>query len=226
VPTTSSGETVYADPGELTSYVQTDPESLGLSTTADEDGDGTTDWQDFLETLQAKAKGRIDDFCRRDFEDHPNATVALNGGSGTSVLSLPSPVREVREVRADGSPVDDDTYHVEKTSGSLVYTGGASDRGRYGNPTGPPVRTRERGEWPSGYGNVEVDLDHGFETPPPAVQEAELKLVDHTVVGMAQKREGMVVQADSFEMAVNIPVAWNNEIRGMLKPHREVGVAN
>ena len=73
---------------------------------------------------------------------------------------------------------------------------------------------------------VSVDFSHGFERPPGAVSEAEMKIVDHTIVGMSQKREGMVVQADSFEMAVNIPVAWNSEIRGMLTPHRSVEVGN
>ncbi|EMA42661.1 hypothetical protein [Halococcus saccharolyticus] len=238
MPTTSSGETVYANPDELTSYIQTDPQSLGLSTTADEDGDGTTDWQDFLEKLQSKAKGRIDDYCRRDFELHEGETVTLDGERGTSVLSLPSPVRDVQEVRIDGSSIDTDSWHVKPASGSLVRTGGRASPVRAG-PSDYPATSGAVGrhsaaarnhvaeaEWPPGYGNIEVDLDHGYQTPPPAVREAEMKLVDHTVVGMAQKREGMVVQADSFEMAVNIPVAWNAEIRGMLKSHREVGVGN
>ena len=231
MPTTSSGETVYASPDELLAYVQTSPESLGLSTTADADSDGTSDWQDFLESLQTKAKGRIDDYCRRDFEDHPNDTVTLDGG-GKGVLYLPDPVREVSEVRIDGDHVDADDYHA-KLSGALIYTAGAHSptRGQwYGNEDGPYTRSRTRqdGRWPDGYGNVEVDLTHGYKDgeAPAAVREAEMKLVDHTLVGMSQKREGMVVQADSFEMQVNIPVAWNQEIAGMLKPHRSVEVGN
>ncbi|WP_435075960.1 hypothetical protein [Halococcus sp. AFM35] len=228
MPTTSSGETVYADPDELQQYVQTSPESLGLSTTADVNSDGVSDWQNFLESLQTKAKGRIDDYCRRDFEDHPNDTVVLDGG-GKGVLYLPDPIRDVSEVRIDGDHVDADDYHA-KLSGALIYTAGASSpsRGHYGNEDGPYTRSRTRrdGRWPDGYGNVAVDLTHGYERPPEAVREAEMKLVDHTLVGMSQKREGMVVQADSYEMAVNIPVAWNSEVAGMLKPHRSVEVGN
>lgn len=230
MPTTSSGEAVYAGPDELLAYVQTDPESIGLSTTADADSDGVSDWQDFLETLQTKAKGRIDDYCRRDFEDHPGDTVLRDGGTG--VIYLPDPVREVSEVRIDGDVEDRDHWHA-KHSGALIYTAGAASPSRrggqwYGNEDGPYTRSRTRqdGRWPDGYGNVEVALDWGYETPPAAVREAEMKLVDHTLVGMSQKREGMVVQADSFEMAVNIPVAWNSEIAGMLKPHRSVEVGN
>jgi hypothetical protein len=229
VPTTSSGETVYASPGELVAYIQTDPASLGLSDAQDPDGDGVSEWREFFQRIQTKAKGRIDDYCRRDFEDHSDDTVTLDGGSGSKVLTLPSPVREVQAVRVEGDVEDTDNYHA-KESGPLVYTADAPQRGVYGNPGGAVTARQYRGgasgHWPAGYGNIEVDLAHGYQTPPRAIQEAEMKLVDHTVVGMAQKREGMVVQADSFEMQVNIPVAMNSEIRSMLKPHREVGVGN
>ena len=199
MPTTSSGETVYADPDELEVYVQTSPESLGVSTN-DTDNSGTGDWREYLEALQPKAKSRIDSYCERDFEDHPNATVALDGGD--QVIFAPSPVRTVYAVRIDGETLPADGYHA-KEGGSLIRTG----------------RT-----WPEGYGNVEVDLDYGWRTPPDDVAEAEMKVVDHTVVGQAQKREGMVTQSDDFSLEVNIPVAWNREIRGMLEPHRKMGV--
>ena len=227
MPTTSSGDVVYASLDELKVYIQTQPGAVGLSGTKDEDADGLSEWEEQLEILQSKAKGRIDRFCRRDFELHEGETVTLDGKGGTSVLDLPYHVREVHEVRVDGDVIESDRWHA-KDSGALVYTADAPESGRYGNPGGPPVRTRERGQWPAGYGNIEVDLDYGYPDgeAPVDVQEAEMKLVDHTIVGMAQKREGMVVQADSFEVEVNIPVAWNSEIRGMLTPHRKVGVGN
>lgn len=191
---TSSGESVYANPDELESYIQSNPESFHLSTEPTE-GDGPSEWREYLENLQVKARGRIDDHCNRDFEYHENDTLQVDGGS--SVVFLPSPVHEIHEIRTGGSPVSEDKYEF-KRSGALV-----ADR-----------------SWPEGINALEVDLDHGYESPPPAIQEAEMKLVDHTVIGQIQKREGMTVQADSFEVKVNIPIAMNSEIREMLEPHQ------
>lgn len=228
MPQTSSGETVYASPDECAGYIQTNPNSLGLSDTQDDDTDGVSDWREFFERLQPAAKGRIDRYCRRDFEDHPDATVTLDGGDGTKVLYLPDPVHTVYEVRVDGDVIPSDNYHA-KHSGALVYTGDSPGKGAYGNEDGPHTHARtggSSGHWPAGYGNVTLHLDYGYQTPPADVAEAEMKIVDHTIVGMAQKREGMVVQADSFEVEVNIPVAWNREIAGMLKPHRRTEAFN
>ena len=201
MPQTSSGETVYADPDERERYVQVEAGDLGLST-QDPDGDGSSEWSQLLDSLQTKAKARIDRFCQRDFEDHPNDTVTLDGGTGTSVLRLPSPVRSVDAVRDGGETVASEEYQWTEY-GSLV---------------------RQHGQWRSGYGTIEVDLDHGYRSPPADVAEAELKLVDHTLAGMSQKREGTVVQSDDFSLEVNLPLAMNAEIKGMLRPHTRTEV--
>ena len=201
MPQTSSGETVYADPAERERYVQVAAGDLGLST-QDPDGDGETEWSKLLDSLQTKAKTRIDRFCQRDFADHPNDTVTLDGGTGTSVVRLPSPVRSVDAVRDGGETVPAKDYQWAE-HGSLI---------------------RQKGQWRPGYATIEVDLDHGYRTPPEDVAEAELKLVDHTLAGMSQKREGTVVQSDDFSLEVNLPLAMNAEIKGMLRPHKRTEV--
>jgi len=204
VPQTAAGEQVYADPVERERYVQVEAGDLGLST-QDPDGNSETEWSQLLDSLQTKAKARIDRFCQRDFADHPNDTVTLDGGTGTSVLRLPSPVRDVTAVREAGETLDappDGEYQWSKV-GSLI---------------------RQYGEWRPGYRNIEVDLDYGYRSPPEDVAEAELKLVDHTLAGMSQKREGTVVQSDDFSLEVNLPLAMNAEIKGMLRPHTRTEV--
>lgn len=218
MPTTSSGETVYADPDEVEAYVQTDPAQFSLSTQG-----SPSEWREFLEARQVEAKARIDEYCGRDFQDHAGDTVALNGGAtGQRILSLPTPLRAVSEVRVDGDVVDADDYVVDLDQAQLIRTeppsSDAVDRlaQRGTDPTGRP-------EWQTGYSNIAVDCDWGYTSPPSDVAEAEQKLVAHTVVGLTQMREGMVVQQDDVDVQVQLPSAMTAEVRGMLKAHRETG---
>jgi len=221
MPTTSSGDTVYAAPDVMEEYVQTDANQFSLDPT----NGPPSDWRVFLEKIQARMKSRIDEYCGRDFEDHAGDTVTLHGGAnGKRILDLVQaagePVRSVSEVRVDGDVVPTAEYVVKE--GQLIRTDPPSDDAvamlsqRTDHPPGRP-------EWDGGYGNIAVDLDWGYQTPPADVAEAELKLVAHTVTGLAQMREGMVVQQDDIDVTVQLPEAMTPEIKELLRHHRERG---
>lgn len=219
MPTTSDGTFVYADPAEVEAYVQTQPTNFSLGTTG-----SPSEWREFLEQRQIDAKNRIDSYCDRDFEDHTGETVTLDGGDGSKrILSIPSPARNVQAVRVEGSALSSDDY-VVKESGQLIREHGApetllrSREQRHG--FGYSKCHRYKPTWWCGYGNIEVDLDWGYQQPPLEIAEAEKKIVDHTLVGMTQKREGMFIEENDISVRVNIPVAMNNEIRAMLDRHK------
>ncbi|MFD1515662.1 hypothetical protein [Halomarina rubra] len=202
MPQTSSGETVYAAPDAADTYVQSDANTFSLSTQG-----SPSEWTQFLEKRQVQAKARIDEFCGRDFEDHASDTVTLDGGArGKRILYLPSPVRSVSEVRIDGEALAASTYRA-KPSGQLIRLGTDGSEAR----------------WPAGYGNIAIDLDWGYQTPPADIAEAEQKLVAHTVANLAQLREGQVVQQDDVDLKVNLPSAMTAEVRGILRAHRDSG---
>lgn len=212
MPTTASGETVYADPDDVLRYVQTDPNNLGQS---------ETDLVAFVQDLQVKAKARIDEYVdRSDFEDHAGDTVTLNGGpDGQRILELPSPVRSVTEVRVDGDVVPSDEYVVDgdqliRTEPPTVDAVDVLAR----DGTSPP-----RPHWETGYQNIAVDLDWGYQSPPADVAEAEMKLVNNTLQGLGQMREGLVIQQDDVDVSVSLPEAMTPEIKQMLRAHREGG---
>jgi hypothetical protein len=218
MPTTSSGEFVYASPGAVESYVQTDPAQFSLSTQGD-----PSEWRAFLEARQVEAKARIDEYCGRDFRNHAGDTVTLDGGAtGRRILALPTPLRAVSEVRVDGETVPTDDYVVDTDDAQLIRTAPSSQDAvdrlaqRGDDHTGRP-------EWPTGYENIAVDCDWGYRSPPADIAEAEQKLVAHTAVGLTQMREGMVVQQDDVDLTVQLPSAMTAEVRGMLKAHREPG---
>lgn len=215
MPETSAGETVYASGDELGEYVQSSAESLDFSETQTVDGTDVTEWRRFLEKIQVKAKARIDEYCRRDFEDHPDDTLTESGEDGTSVIRLTGPVRQVHAVRVDGTVIDADGYHCEDARSLVRTAGSARDRYEHHDP-----------QWPAGYGNIEIDLDWGYEAPPADIVQAEMELVDNVVASLVVKREGTVVQADNFEVEVSIPNAMTAEIRELLDEHREMGVFN
>lgn len=216
MPTTSSGDTVYAKPADMEEYVQTDANQFSLSTSG-----SPSDWRTFLEKIQVRMKERIDEYTGRDFEDHPNDTVTLNGGATSKrILELPEPTRSVSEVRVDGDVVASDEYVVDENQLIRVDPSTAdvvSELAQRGSVN------EGRPEWDTGYGNIAVDLDWGFTAPPSDIVEAELKLVAHTVAGLAQLREGMVVQQDDIDVAVQLPEAMTPEIKELLSHHREQG---
>lgn len=220
MPTTSDGDTVYAEPAVMEAYVQTDANQFSLSTT------GTpSEWRQFLEGIQTRMKARIDEFCNRDFEDHAGDTITFDGGAeGKRLLYLPTPARTVSEVRVDGSALDTDQWAVSQGD-QLVRLDPDADSTSW---TAAVERmaddpTDDRPAWPTGYGNIAVDLDWGYTSPPEDVVEAELKLVAHTVQGLAQMREGMIVQQDDVDVAIQLPKAMTPEIRGLLGEHRARG---
>jgi len=218
MPTTSSGDFVYAEPSALESYVQQDNDTFSLSDSFDD----PTAWQQFLEARQVEAKARIDEYTGRDFEDHAGDTVTLDGGaSGKRILDLPEPTRSVSEVRVDGEVVPTDEYVVVAADAQLIRTEppevDAVER------LAQDTAEKSRPEWETGYQNIQVDLDWGFQSPPADIAEAETKLVNNTLSGLAQMREGMIVQQDDVDVTVNLPSAMTAEIRGMLKAHREQG---
>lgn len=215
MPTTSDGTFVYADPAEVEAYVQTQPTNFSLGTTG-----SPSEWREFLEARQKDAKSRIDSYCDRDFEDHPADTITLDGGDGSKrILSIPSPARNVQAVRVEGSTLSSDDYHV-KESGQLIRDHGAPETLRRSREQRFGTSGHRKPTWWSGYGNIEVDLDWGFQEPPHEIAEAEKKIVDHTLVGMTQKREGMFIEENDISVRVNIPVAMNSEIRSMLDRHK------
>lgn len=206
MPTTSDGDTVYAPPDDVEDYVQSNPDQFSLSA----DGHSPTPWREFLESLQVKMKARIDEYVdRQDFEDHAGDTVTLNGGASASrILELPSPVRAVTEVRVAGAALATSKYQWNE-EGQLIRV--------------DPDDSAKAAHWPEGYGNIDVDLDWGYSSPPPDVQEAEMKLVANTVSGLAQMREGMVVQQDDIDLQVALPEAMTTEIKNILRHHRTGG---
>lgn len=220
MPTTSSGETVYADPDVMEEYVQTKANQFSI----DASNAPPSDWRTFLERIQVRMKSRIDEYCGRDFEDHSNDTVTLHGGAnGKRILDLVDaagePVRSVSEVRVDGEVVSTDEYVVD--DGQLIRTeppqvDAVDALARAG-------QTKHRPEWSEGYGNIAVDLDWGFQSPPGDVVEAELKLVAHTITGLSQLREGMIVQQDDVDVSVQLPEAMTPEVKELLRHHRQSG---
>jgi hypothetical protein len=220
MPTTSDGDTVYAEPAVMEAYVQTDANQFSLSTTG-----SPSAWRAFLESIQARMKSRIDEYCNRDFEDHAGDTITLDGGAEEKrLLYLPTPVRAVSEVRVDGTALDTDQWALSQGD-QLVRLDPDSDSASATATVNRLASTAidEGPTWATGYGNIAVDLDWGYTSPPPDVVEAELKLVAHTVTGLAQLREGMVVQQDDVDVTVQLPTAMTAEIRGLLGEHRERG---
>lgn len=205
----------YASLSDLLNYIQVDGGDLGFSEEAD--GDGQSDWEEYIQGLQAKARARIDTITQRGFEYHPEETVTLSG-KGKSTLRMPHPVHEVHKIKQDGKTVSSDSFEWE-ANGSLVKTQTSGTPTIYGANT-LSNRPATGPSWGSGLSNVEATITYGYEEPPQDVQLAEMMLVDHTLVGQVQKRQSPVVQTDDFQVEQNIPISLNKEVEEMLAPYK------
>lgn len=217
----------YAPLDRVKATLQVDAQDLGLDDT-NSDADGDSDWDNFLQVLQGKAKAQIDSFTDRDFEPYDGVTLDLDGGaSGTKVLRLPHPVRNVSKVVEEGATLREGDDYEWKPNGSLIKLGsGGSAISRYGSSTPYSTLQAQRPEWAMGYNNIQVTLDYGPASPPADIIEAEAMLVDHATVGFVQKREAPVVQSDDYSISANIPVSLTSEIKELLRSHRIQGLGS
>lgn len=217
----------YATKEEIKKYTQVDNGDLGVS-----DSSSPSDWDNLLDALLDRASSRVDTITQRDFAHHQAETLLLDG-LGKRVLKLPHPVISVSTVKEDGTTLTEgrDEDYVWQLGGSLIamsHPGQQVVRTRtIGSGTPPtgfgPDTTRAGGRkpvWQNDYQNVEVTLDYGYSSPPEDVVDAVLHLVDHTLVGMVQKRQAPIVQTDNFEVSANIPESLNREVKEMLAPYR------
>lgn len=223
MPETNDGEVVYSEPTALRRQIQVTPDDLGMVDNDPPKSGSVKDWDTLIDTVQVAAKAWIDRFCGRDFERHDDATVTRSvGPDETSVLRLPSPVREVRTVRVDGEVVERESYEAER-SGSLVRTDSAPRR-----VTVSPgvVSRRQAAAWPPGYNNVVVELDYGPLSPPSEVAAVERALVANTLAGFAERRAETVVATDEFEPEIGVTNAATDELRSTLARHKRLEVFN
>jgi hypothetical protein len=223
MPETNSGGIVYSEPKALRRELQTTPDDLGMMNNDPPESGNVEDWDTLLDTLQVVAKKWIDRYCKRDFERHDDATVERSVGSDAQrILRLPSPVRDVQEVRVEGKAIDTESFEFER-SGSLVRTG--RHRPVAVSP-GIVSRTQPEAAWPSGYNNVVIALDHGPVEPPAEVAAVERALVSNTLGGLAERRAETVVATDEFDMETSMNSAVSTELASTLARHRRIGVFN
>lgn len=227
----------YSTLDDLKRFTQVEPNDLSISDSDDPQGTGDSSWDLLLQDLQDKAQDRIDSYCfgqspiQRDFLLHESETIHLDG-EGQPVLNLPAPVRSVSTVKVDDETLTEGEDYEYKRFGSLIRTGQESVRpGTYGGGGPPGLESKSQRVWPAGFNNVEVTLSFGWDdvggtdpTRPEDIIMAEEMIVDHTLQGMLSKRESTVVQVDEMSVTVNIPVAFNREIKEILAPYKSKGV--
>lgn len=110
-----------------------------------------------IERLLPHTKRMIDALCRRDFDDHANATVYCDGSGGESLL-LPYPIRtDLAIYTLDASNaatvVSASTYRVRRDIGLVKFIDDA------------PTQTSLRNQgnfWPRGFQNIKAVLDWGY----------------------------------------------------------------
>lgn len=223
MPTTSDGRTVYTDPSRVERYVQTSPDVFSLSTT-----ETPSEWQEFLEDLQAQAKGRIDSFCDRDFEHHQGETVSISREIGNNAFYVPNPVFSVSSVAVNGTEIDAEQYRI-KDAGMITFPNReyiARFIGLEGNDglnEEPNHAYGEYGDDVYAYEDIiTVTLDYGYTSPPEHIKSAELQLVQNTVRGLADSREEAIIEQEDATTQSALANAMTSEIRNLLTREKDM----
>jgi len=157
-----------AEYGDLTSIKR----KSGVDPNEIEGVSDTTDLEAFISTLNEQASEAVERYTNRDFLDHPDETVQIDGNGrlnsdGNGQLKLPGqPVRSIAEIKINGSVLDPSAYRIKGT--------GAHDGD---TPTNSGIVVRKNAPFPEGWENIEVTFTWGYQNPPAGVRAVVEDLV-------------------------------------------------
>lgn len=157
-----------------------------------------------LAGLLEDATDLIDAWCRRDFDDHPDATVALDGNGLDEILLPVSPLRSVSAVSVDGTDLTaDELAELEVLSHGCLrgYTWLKDAR-------------------------IVVVCTWGYETPPAPVKRACLLLASriHRHRGIREKiAQGLRSQSVEGVSVSLDPQDMDRDLAQILRPYRRRG---
>lgn len=210
----------YADPTIIKETSGVSPSDLPL-----EPGDGESEEERFdalLSELNERASSLIDGFCQRDFALHENETVVLDGNRRRTIrLSQANPaegsdsgpfypVVSINRIELGGSELNSDQYRVNRNAS--------------GSNSG--ILERRAGRWPSGWENIEVTLDWGFEEPPGEIRSVAEDLVTDALLSAKQNETYSGANSISMDgFSVSFPERVPEEYEERLKKHRRIVTA-
>jgi hypothetical protein len=165
----------------------------GVSANDLEEVSNQTDLDAMILDLNQRASEAVERFCNRDFKDHPDETVEIDGNdrvndSGNGELKLPGqPVRSISSIEINGSAIDSSEYRLKEPTAYDTDT-----------PMNAGIVKRKNTPFPEGWENVKVTFTWGFQTPPAGVQHVVEGLVVDAL--RAASRNASAETAESVSM--------------------------
>lgn len=187
---------------------------------ADDLGLTSAEFDALISTLNGQASDRIESYCRRDFEDHPDDVVSIDG-NGRSSIRLPGyPVRSIASVEVGESKprtLDPSTYRVQDNPAMPGENSG--------------VLERKRAVWPEGWENVTVTYTWGYTNAPDSVEGVADQLVIDALQAAAKDNRAAGATSLSLDgFSVSFPegalrMTLDDDQKSTLDDHRRVVVA-
>lgn len=176
-------------------------------------------FDDLLGRMNERSSSEVDDYCQRDFGDHPDETVKLDGNGRTSIRLPYYPVRSITSVKIGDSVQDADTYRLKRIDGSPGMDAG--------------ILERKNAVWPRAWENVEVTFTWGYTAPPRAVREVVEDLVIRTVLESFRNKKTKGASSygmDGFSVTFGVefsssnPTSLDANMKSKLAPHKRMVV--
>ena len=199
-------------------------QKAGVSPGDIQDADTDANLSDLVARLNERASEAVERWANRDFEDHADETVKLDGNgrlndNGNGQLKLPGqPVRSIAEIKVGDTTLDSSDYRLIKPS---AYDGDT--------PVGAGIVERKNMPFPEGWENVEVTYTWGYEEPPAGVRQVVEDLVVDRL--RSASRNETAETAESISMDGYSVSFFSTEIENeerhkeRLKPYRKMALA-
>jgi len=200
----------YADATTVKHRSGVDAGDLGLT---------DNEFDALIADLNDQASSTIEAYCQRDFEQHADDTVALDG-NGRDAIRLPGyPVTSIASVAVgENNPttLDSSEYRVRDSAAFPGDNGG--------------VLERKHAVWPEGWENVDVTYTWGYASPPGAVERVADDLVIEALQAGAKDAKGKGATSLSLDgFSVSFPegglrMDLDESQRSTLDDHKRVVV--
>jgi len=182
----------YTSSDKVKKYAQVQYSDLGFT-----DDASFTSW---IETvLIPAAEGYVDLYTGRSFGSQ-QVTEVYDGNGKNYLLLRNYPVTNISSIKINGSTIDPSDY-VWHRSGLVKLKSTV---------------------FPEGVGNIEVTYTYGYQSIPPAIDDATARIAARILQIMVQNKMGILVRVDDFKVQLADYRVVTDDIKMVLDRYRRV----
>lgn len=167
--------------------------------------DTEADYNDFIDDMNAQASNLVDQFCQRDFIEHVDDNVLMDGTGRSTFMTPDYPIISITTLKLEGKILILNTDYRLKVSNS------------YGGYSG--IIEKRFGIWTMEWQTIDLTYTWGYSTPPDAIIQIVEEMVSTFLKATSQAVRSKGVKSISME-GFSISFQESTEAADVLENHR------